>query len=91
MSHDGNCNYDILTNMVYFTMNTFDYVLSYVLFIRTALVKEAANKNQDFQNALKSLNFFLINLSDNAIKPADNIAQITAKWNSQEVCRKKLF
>lgn len=30
-----------------------------------------------------------MNLPDNAIKPADNIAQITAKLNSQEVCREK--
>lgn len=60
----------------------------FVLFIRIALVKEAANKNQDFQNAVQSLDFFLMNLPNNTIKPADNTAQITAKRNSQEVCRK---
>lgn len=64
---------------------------SFVLFIRIALVKEAANKNQDFQNALQSLDFFLMNLPNNTIKPADNTAQITAKGNSQEVCRKTII
>lgn len=64
---------------------------SFVLFIRIALVKEAANKNQDFQNALQSLDFFLMNLPNNTIKSADNTAQITAKKNSQEVCRKTII
>lgn len=64
---------------------------SFVLFTRIALMKEAANKNQDFQNALQSLDFFLMNLPNNTIKPADNTAQITAKRNSQEVCRKTII
>ncbi|XP_077940723.1 envoplakin b [Gasterosteus aculeatus] len=50
---------------------------------RSALIKEATNKNQDFQNAAQSLDFFLVNLPDNAIKPTDDVAQITAKQNSQ--------
>nr|XP_046271944.1 envoplakin-like [Scatophagus argus] len=51
---------------------------------RSALVKEATNKNQDFQNALQSLDFFLVNLPNNAVKPTDDVAQITAKQHSQE-------
>uniref|UniRef100_UPI0037E77371 envoplakin n=1 Tax=Semicossyphus pulcher TaxID=241346 RepID=UPI0037E77371 len=51
---------------------------------RSALVKEATNKNQDFQNAVHSLDFFLINLPNNKIKPTDNVSQITAKQNSQK-------
>ncbi|CAJ1075760.1 envoplakin [Xyrichtys novacula] len=51
---------------------------------RSALLKEAANKNQDFQNAAQSLDFFLVNLPDNKIKPTDDVAQITAKENSQK-------
>ncbi|XP_074553494.1 envoplakin [Halichoeres trimaculatus] len=50
---------------------------------RSALLKEATNKNQDFQNAVHSLDFFLVNLPDNKIKPTDDVAQITAKGNSQ--------
>ncbi|XP_037331273.2 envoplakin [Pungitius pungitius] len=50
---------------------------------RSALIKEATNKNQDFQNAAQSLDFFLVNLPNNAIKPTDDVAQITAKQNSQ--------
>ncbi|KAM8845109.1 envoplakin-like [Spinachia spinachia] len=50
---------------------------------KSALIKEATNKNQDFQNAAQSLDFFLVNLPNNAIKPTDDVAQITAKQNSQ--------
>ncbi|KAK5856784.1 hypothetical protein PBY51_008354 [Eleginops maclovinus] len=50
---------------------------------RSALVKQATNKNQDFQNAVQSLDFFLVNLPNNAIKPTDDVKQITAKQNSQ--------
>lgn len=52
---------------------------------RSALLKQANNKNQDFQNAVQSLDFFLFNLPNNTIKPTDNVAQITAKENSQKV------
>ncbi|XP_049924927.1 envoplakin-like [Epinephelus moara] len=51
---------------------------------RSGLVKEAANKNQDFQNAVQSLDFFLVNLPDNKIKPTDDVAEITAKQKSQK-------
>ncbi|KAM9346768.1 envoplakin [Symphorus nematophorus] len=51
---------------------------------RSALIKEANNKNQDFQNAVQSLDFFLVNLPNNKIKPTDDVAQITAKQNSQK-------
>ncbi|XP_068574937.1 envoplakin [Cebidichthys violaceus] len=51
---------------------------------RSGLIKEATNKNQDFQTAAQSLDFFLVNLPNNAIKPTDDVAQITAKQNSQK-------
>ncbi|KAF3846899.1 hypothetical protein F7725_003977 [Dissostichus mawsoni] len=34
---------------------------------RSALVKQSTNKNQDFQNAVQGLDFFLLNLPNNAI------------------------
>uniref|UniRef100_A0A673BAP6 Envoplakin-like n=1 Tax=Sphaeramia orbicularis TaxID=375764 RepID=A0A673BAP6_9TELE len=52
---------------------------------RSILIQEASNKNQDFQNAGQLLDFFLINLPDNKIKPTDDVAQIAAKENSQKV------
>lgn len=57
------------------------------LLCRSALIKEANNKNQDFQNALQSLDFFLVNLPNNAIKPTDGVARINSKLNSQRVSR----
>ncbi|KAK2833848.1 hypothetical protein Q5P01_017737 [Channa striata] len=51
---------------------------------RSALIQEANNKNQDFQNAAQSMDFFLVNLPNNSIKPTDDVAQITAKQNSQK-------
>ncbi|XP_028267450.1 envoplakin-like [Parambassis ranga] len=51
---------------------------------RAALLKQANNRNQDFQNAVQSLDFFLVNLPNNTIKPTDDVAQITAKENSQK-------
>ncbi|XP_068193776.1 envoplakin [Antennarius striatus] len=51
---------------------------------RAALIKNASNKNQDFQNALQSLDFFLVNLPDYSIKPADNVTQIAVKQVSQK-------
>ncbi|XP_073350769.1 envoplakin [Pagrus major] len=51
---------------------------------RSALIKEATSKNQDFQNGLQSLDFFLVNLPNNAIKPTDDVEQIKAKQNSQK-------
>ncbi|KAF3846923.1 hypothetical protein F7725_004001 [Dissostichus mawsoni] len=50
---------------------------------RSALVKQSTNKNQDFQNAVQGLDFFLLNLPNNAIKPTDDVKQITTKQNSQ--------
>ncbi|XP_007252199.3 envoplakin a [Astyanax mexicanus] len=51
---------------------------------RESLLQEAANKNQDFQNASKSLSSFLDNLPNNKISPKDNLSQINAKQVSQE-------
>uniref|UniRef100_UPI003AAD0C66 envoplakin-like n=1 Tax=Centroberyx gerrardi TaxID=166262 RepID=UPI003AAD0C66 len=51
---------------------------------RSALIQEASNKNQGFQNAIQSLNFFLVNQPNNKIKPTDGVAQITSKQNSQK-------
>uniref|UniRef100_A0A7N9ASW1 Envoplakin b n=1 Tax=Mastacembelus armatus TaxID=205130 RepID=A0A7N9ASW1_9TELE len=51
---------------------------------RSALIQEASNKNQDFQNAVQSMDFFLVNLPNNKIKPTDDVAQIAAKQNSQK-------
>ncbi|XP_042249882.1 envoplakin [Thunnus maccoyii] len=51
---------------------------------RSALIQKATNQNQDFQNAVQSLDFFLVNLPNNKIKPTDDVAQITAKQNSQK-------
>ncbi|KAJ0058417.1 hypothetical protein NL108_014138, partial [Boleophthalmus pectinirostris] len=50
---------------------------------RLGLVQEATNKIQDFQNASQSLDFFLINLPNNSVKPTDDSAQISAKQYSQ--------
>lgn len=73
-----------LTNVVLSTMETCGQYRG-IPSIRTALIKEATNKNQDFQNALQSLDFFLMNLPNNSIKPTDDISQIRAKKSSQEV------
>ncbi|XP_044038320.1 envoplakin-like [Siniperca chuatsi] len=51
---------------------------------RSALTQKATNKKQDFQNAAQSLDFFLVNLPNNTIRPTDDVAQITAKQNSQK-------
>ncbi|KAM7372391.1 hypothetical protein PAMP_009560 [Pampus punctatissimus] len=51
---------------------------------RSALIQKATNQNQDFQTAVKSLDFFLINLPTNKIKPTDDVMQVTAKQNSQK-------
>uniref|UniRef100_A0A3B4ZBW0 Envoplakin-like n=1 Tax=Stegastes partitus TaxID=144197 RepID=A0A3B4ZBW0_9TELE len=50
----------------------------------SALVQKATNKNQDFQNAVQSLDFYLVNLPNNTIKPTDDVAQIAAKQKSQK-------
>ncbi|XP_061702969.1 envoplakin [Syngnathoides biaculeatus] len=51
---------------------------------RSTLIQEASNKNQDFLNATQSLDFFLVNFPNNTISPTDNLAEITAKHNSQK-------
>ncbi|XP_042337606.1 envoplakin-like [Plectropomus leopardus] len=51
---------------------------------RSGLIQEATSKNQDFQNAAQSLDFFLVNLPNNKIKPTDDVAQIKAKQSSQK-------
>lgn len=61
------------------------FFLFFIIYCRSTLIKEVANKNQDFQNAIQSLDFFLVNVPSNAIKPTDDVATITAKQNSQRV------
>ncbi|KAM4635679.1 envoplakin [Polymixia lowei] len=51
---------------------------------RSTLVQEANHKNQGFQSAVQSLNFFLVNLPNNKIKPTDDVARIISKQNSQK-------
>ncbi|XP_076121399.1 envoplakin [Alosa pseudoharengus] len=51
---------------------------------RSILLQDIANKNQDFQTTVKSLNAFLINMPNNKINPYDSLAQINAKQNSQK-------
>ena len=48
-------------------------------------IQEAYNKNQAFQSAAQSLDFFLVNLPNNNILASDNAAQINTKHNSQKV------
>lgn len=50
---------------------------------RLTLIQEVNSRNQDFQSACQSLDFFLVNLPNNAIKPTDDMAQISAKQYSQ--------
>jgi hypothetical protein len=49
------------------------------------IIQEANNKNQAFQNAAQSLDFFLVNLPNNNILASDESAQINSKHNSQKV------
>lgn len=51
---------------------------------RSTFVQEATNKNQGFQSAVQSMDFFLTNLPDNKIKPSDGVPQINSKQNSQK-------
>uniref|UniRef100_A0A3B5MJB8 Uncharacterized protein n=1 Tax=Xiphophorus couchianus TaxID=32473 RepID=A0A3B5MJB8_9TELE len=51
---------------------------------RVALLKQASNKNQEFNSVAKSLDFFLLNLPDNAVKPTDGVGEILTKENSQK-------
>ncbi|KAM9393400.1 envoplakin-like isoform 2-T2 [Pholidichthys leucotaenia] len=51
---------------------------------RSTLLRNATNKNQDFQNAVQSLDFFLVNLPYNKIKPTDDVEQVAAKQISQK-------
>ncbi|XP_043956476.1 envoplakin isoform X2 [Gambusia affinis] len=51
---------------------------------RVALLKRASNKNQEFNNVAQSLDFFLLNLPDNAVKPTDGVGEILAKEKSQK-------
>lgn len=56
-------------------------------FCRTALIKEANNKDHDFQNAVQSLDLILLKLPNTPVKPTDNVAQINSKLASQRVSR----
>ncbi|KAF7220666.1 envoplakin [Nothobranchius furzeri] len=51
---------------------------------RLALLQKGNNKNQEFENAVQSLDFFLVNVPNNAIKPTDDLAEIAAKEQSQK-------
>ncbi|XP_038162234.1 envoplakin-like [Cyprinodon tularosa] len=51
---------------------------------RLALLKQASNKNQEFNTVGQSLDFFLLNLPDNTIKPTDGVREVMAKENSQK-------
>ncbi|XP_030646457.1 envoplakin [Chanos chanos] len=58
--------------------------ISNQLQFRSALMQEAASKNQSFQSTVQSLNAFLINMPNNKIKPGDSMTQINSKNNSQK-------
>ncbi|KAK5619389.1 hypothetical protein CRENBAI_004552 [Crenichthys baileyi] len=51
---------------------------------RLTLLKQASYKNQEFNNVAQSLDFFLLNLPDNSIKPTDGLGEIKTKENSQK-------
>ncbi|XP_065134317.1 envoplakin [Paramisgurnus dabryanus] len=51
--------------------------------LRTALLNEAANKDQEFEGAVHSLNAFLINMPNNKIRPGESVSQIHTKLKSQ--------
>ncbi|XP_017272078.1 envoplakin [Kryptolebias marmoratus] len=50
---------------------------------RLALLKKGSNKVKEFESAVQSLDFFLVNLPNNAVEPTDDLAEITAKEKSQ--------
>ncbi|KAM9779788.1 envoplakin-like [Neosynchiropus ocellatus] len=50
---------------------------------RSVLLQEATNKNQDFQHAAQSLDFFLVNVPNNASRPDDDVQQVIGRQNSQ--------
>lgn len=52
---------------------------------RLALLKQGNNKVQEFESAVQSLDFFLVNLPNNSVKPTDGLAEIRAKEKSQRV------
>ncbi|XP_056608310.1 envoplakin [Triplophysa dalaica] len=51
--------------------------------LRTTLLKEAASKDQEFENTVHSLNAFLINMPNNKIRPGESASQIYSKQKSQ--------
>lgn len=55
------------------------------VFFRLALLKKGNHKVQEFESAVQSLDFFLVNLPNNSVKPTDGLAEITAKEKSQRV------
>lgn len=52
---------------------------------RETILQEASNKNQVYQSSYKSLQSFLDKLPAEQISSSDDLAQIAAKQNSQEV------
>ncbi|KAM8825170.1 envoplakin-like [Synchiropus picturatus] len=51
---------------------------------RSVLLQDATNKNQDFQNASQSLDFFLVNVPNNSSRPEDDVQQIIGRQSSQK-------
>ncbi|KAM4717678.1 envoplakin-like isoform 2-T2 [Anableps anableps] len=51
---------------------------------RLALLKQATNKNQEFNNVAQLLDFFLLNLPDNTVKSTDGLREIQTKETSQK-------
>lgn len=49
------------------------------------ILQEANTKNQVYQNTCKSMHSFLQNLPTNQINSNDDLSQVAAKQNSQEV------
>lgn len=54
---------------------------------RLALLQRAINRSRDFQNAVSSLDYALLNLPNNSANSTDGVAQIITKEKSQKVKR----
>lgn len=63
----------------------FCYFFKFCVFFRLALLKKGNNKVQEFESAVQSLDFFLVNLPNNSVKPTDGLAEIKTKEKSQRV------
>lgn len=56
-----------------------------VIHSRETILQEANNKNQMYQSSYKSMQSFLDKLPAEQINGSDDLAQVAAKQNSQEV------